>query len=231
MTPSTESYLFAAQEQALGTRSVRSRIYHEVGEDGEAISGLCRMCGEKMETVEHIAGGCGLLMKGPGTVRHDRMGSRVHWELCKKYGVKCSDRWYEHKPQTISVSESGDVTIYWDWVWTTPAEVRFYRPDVVVVNRKEKIWTIVEFSVPLDHNIVTKQIWKVEKYQVLAAHFRKMHKGIQTKIIPVVVGAFGMIPERLPGYLKDLGIPDVVGGLQKTALLGTQRILKNVLSL
>ena len=126
---------------------------------------------------------------------------------------------------------SGDVTIYWDWVWTTPAEVRFYRPDVVVVNRKEKIWTIVEFSVPLDHNIVTKQIWKVEKYQVLAAHFRKMHKGIQTKIIPVVVGAFGMIPERLPGYLKDLGIPDVVGGLQKTALLGTQRILKNVLSL
>ena len=47
----------------------------------------------------------------------------------------------------------------------------------------------------------------------------------------IVVGAFGMIPERLPGYLKELGIPDVVGGLQKTALLGTQRILKNVLSL
>ena len=107
----------------------------------------------------------------------------------------------------------------------------FYRPDVVVVDRKEKLWTIVEFSVPLDHNIVKKQFWKVEKYQGLAAHFRKIHHGIRTKIIPVVVGAFGMIPERLPGYLKDLGIPDVVGGLQKTALLGTQRILKNVLSL
>jgi len=42
-----------------------------------------------------------------------------------------------------------------------------------------------------------------------------MHK-IQTKIIPIVVGAFGMIPKRLPEYLKELGIPDVVGGLQKT---------------
>ena len=57
-----------------------------------------------------------------------------------------------------------------------------------------------------------------------------MHK-VKTEIIPIVVGAFGMIPKRLPQYLEQLGIPDVVGGLQKTALLGTQRILKNVLSL
>ena len=171
-------------------------------------------------------------MKGPGTVRHDRMGSRVHWELCKKYGVKCSDRWYEHKPQTISVNESGDVTIYWDVEWKTPvdAKVVYNRPDVVVVNRKEKLWTLVEFSVPLDHNIVTKQQWKVEKYQKLVAQFRKMHR-VRTKVIPIVVGAFGAIPERLPDYLKELGIPDMIGGLQKTALLGTQRILKNTLNL
>ena len=148
-----------------------------------------------------------------------RAHCNISLQLCKKYGVKCSDRWYEHKPQTISLNESGDVTIYWDVLWKTPGDVRFNRPDVVVVDRKEKLWTIVEFSVPLDHNIVTKQLWKVEKYQKLAAQFRKMHR-IQTKVIPVVVGALGTIPERLPGYLKDLGIPDVVGGLQKTVLLG-----------
>ncbi len=150
--------------------------------------------------------------------------------MCKKYGVQCSDRWYEHKPEEISVSVSGDVTIYWDWDWTTPVEVPYYRPDVVVADKKKKLWTIVEFSVPLDHNIVKKQSSKVEKYQKLAAYFRTTHR-VQTRIIPIVVGAFGTIPERLPRYLKELEIPDVVGGLQKTALLGTQRILKNVLSL
>ena len=78
MTKSTEAYLFAAQEQALNTCAVRSRIHHEVNEDGEVVSGLCRICGEKTETVAHIAGGCGVLMQGPGTVRHDKVGSRVH---------------------------------------------------------------------------------------------------------------------------------------------------------
>ena len=57
MTKSTEAYIFAAQEQALTTNSMRSRIYREVGEDGEIVSGLCRVCGEKTETVAHIAGG------------------------------------------------------------------------------------------------------------------------------------------------------------------------------
>ena len=104
-------------------------------------------------------------------------------------------------------------------------------PDVVVVDRKAKLWTIIDFAVPLDFNVVTKQHDKIETYHELAAEFRKMHRGIRTKLIPIVVGAFGTIPEGLPGYLKELGIPDIVGGLQKTALLGTQRILKNVLSL
>lgn len=232
MTKSTEAYIFAAQEQALGTRAVRSKIYREEDDEGEIISGLCRVCGEKTETVAHIAGGCGQLMKGPGTVRHDRMGARVHWELCKKYNVKVVDRWYEHKPQTTSRSEDGNVIIHWDVPWTTPpkAKIWYYRPDVVIQNVKEKFWTIIDFSVPLDHNIVTKQAWKVEKYHKLAQYFRTEH-GVKTTIIPVVVGAFGSIPVRLPLYLKELGIPDVVGGLQKTALLGTQRILKNVLSL
>ena len=230
LTKSTEAYLFAAQEQALNTRAVRSRIHREENEDGEVVSGLCRVCGEKTETVAHLAGGCGVLMQGPGTVRHDKVGSRVHWELCKKYGVECTERWYEHKPQTISRSVSGDVTIHWARHWVTPRKLKHNCPDVVVVDDKAKVWTIIDFAVPLDHNIVTKQHVKVETYHPLAAEFRRMH-SVQTKVIPIVVGAFGMIPKRLPEYLEQLGIPDVVGGLQMTALLGTQRILKNVLSL
>ena len=78
--------------------------------------------------------------------------------------------------------------------------------------------TIINFAVPLDHNVAKTEL-------------AKKHKGsYRTKIIPVVVGAFGIIPEKLPDYLKELGIPDVVGGLQKTALLCTQRLVKNALS-
>ena len=54
---------------------------------------------------------------------------------------------------------------------------------------------------------------------------------VQTETIPIVIGALGMVPKRLPGFLIDLGIPDVIGYMQTCALLGTQRILKNVLSI
>ena len=230
MTKSTEAYLVAAQEQALGTNSVRANIYREKDEDGLVVSGLCRLCKKKTETVAHIIGCCPVLTEGPITVRHDKMGSRIHWELCKKYGVQCSARWYEHKPQKVSRDARGEVTIYWDQHIPTAVPVAHNKPDVVVANAKAKTWTIIDFAVPLDHNIVLKEREKIEKYQKLAQEVRSTYK-VKTEIIPIVVGALGMLPTRLPEYVKKLGIPDVVGGLQKTALLGTQRILKNVLSL
>jgi len=96
----------------------------------------------------------------------------------------------------------------------------------------ERLFTIVDFAVPLDHNVVKKEREKVEKYHALAQDYRTKMKGtFRSQIIPVVVGAFGTIPKNLPDNLSKLGIPDVVGGLQTTALLGTRRLLKNALSL
>ena len=87
-----------------------------------------------------------------------------------------------------------------------------------------------DVSIHFDKNVVRKEDEKVEKYLQLAKEFRKMHK-VNTKIIHVVIGALGTVPKRLPRYLKELGIPDVIGSMQMTVLLGTTRILKNVLSL
>ena len=84
---------------------------------------------------------------------------------------------------------------------------------------------------PPRRNYLEKEQKKVEKYQPLAQYYRNNYNTFQTRIIPVVVGAFGIIPANLPNNLDKLGIPDVVGGLQLTALLGTRRILKNTLSL
>ena len=71
---------------------------------------------------------------------------------------------------------------------------------------------------------------KVERYSVLAGGVRRLHH-VKTKVIPIVIGALGTVPKRLPKYLEDLGIADVIGCLQTTALLGTQRILRSVMSI
>ena len=48
-------------------------------------------------------------------------------------------------------------------------------------------------------------------------------------VVPVVVGALGAVSERLDTWLDKLGTTINTGFLQKTALLGTARILRKVL--
>ena len=64
-----------------------------------------------------------------------------------------------------------------------------------------------------------------------APEIRKIYR-VTTDIVPIIIGALGTVPLLLPGYVKQLGIPDnVIGGMQVSALLGTVRILKNILCL
>ena len=49
------------------------------------------------------------------------------------------------------------------------------------------------------------------------------------EVVPVVVGALGVVSKRLDAWLEKLGITIRMELLQKTALLGTARILRKLL--
>ena len=67
---------------------------------------------------------------------------------------------------------------------------------------------------------------KIEKYQDFKREIGKLwgiiQQRIQQEVVPVVVGTLGAVSKRL-------GITIRTGLLQKTALLGTARILRKVL--
>ena len=191
---------------------------------------MCRVCGEKEETVAHLASVCSGLAGKQYLKRHDKVGLRVHWELCGKYGVERSAKWYEHVPASVVRNKDGMVELYWDRRVETVSELKHNRPDVVVIDRRERKWTFVDFSVPLDSNVAFKEDQKITTYEPLAREISKSYH-VKTEIIPIIIGALGTVPKRLGGYLDKLGIPDIIGSMQVAALLGTQRILKNVLSL
>ena len=85
------------------------------------------------------------------------------------------------------------------------------RPDIVLINRVKKEWLIVDFSVPSDVNVVGKEDEKIMRYSPLALDARKLH-GVSTKVIPVVVGSFGVVSSRLAGFLRELGVGHTLGG-------------------
>ena len=72
----------AAQEQTLRTNYIKFNI------DKTVESPLCRMCGEKGESVGHLISGCKKLAQREYKGRHDNMARIVHWTLCRKYGLE-----------------------------------------------------------------------------------------------------------------------------------------------
>ena len=73
-----------------------------------------------------------------------------------------------------------------------------------------------------------KEDEKVEKYQDLAREVRKIW-GVRTKVI--VVGALETIPLRLKENLRAIGVDTSIELIQRSALLGSARILRKVLEM
>ena len=53
----------------------------------------------------------------------------------------------------------------------------------------------------------------------------------KVKVVPVVVGALGSLTKRFNEWIEELGIKPNIVDIQKSALLGTARILIKVLEM
>jgi 5,10-methylenetetrahydrofolate reductase len=77
--------------------------------------------------------------------------------------------------------------------------------------------------------VIKKEAEKILKYKDITIEMQRMW-NVKTKVIPVIIGATGIISKsfrkyvsNIPGYHKDKE-------LQKTAMLGTAHILRKVLT-
>ena len=68
----TESLLYAAQEQTLATKHLKSKIW------GSGPDRKCRLCKEEDETVHHIVSGCRTLCGTQCLDRHNHICKYIH---------------------------------------------------------------------------------------------------------------------------------------------------------
>ena len=219
----TEGLILTAQEQALRTNSIKYSI------DKTSEIPLCRLCGDAPETVRHIVSGCKKLAQREYRKRHDKVVLRVHWEMCRKYGIECTDRWYDHQP--LPTVENGEVRITWDMTIYTDKVLKHNRPDITLVHKDTQKWTLTDIAVPADQNITRTEEEKVEKYQELAFEIRRIHGTSKVTIIPIVIGALGSISKGAKTWFGNLDVPEFLGSVQLSAILGTAHLMREVLSL
>ena len=219
----TEALLCAAQEQTIRTNYVKHHIDKSIDDP------LCRMCGKRGESVQHVISECEKLAQKEYKRHHDNVAKKCHWELCKKNGLEHKEKWYEHKPE--GVAENEGVKVLWDMNIQCDNVIEARRPDIVIIDKKGKSCIIVDIAVPADVRVHEKERGKVEKYQDLRREIGRMWQLRKVHVVPVVVGALGSVTKEFDRWMEKLEVPFDIGAVQKTALLGTARILRMVLEM
>ena len=74
----------------------------------------------------------------------------------------------------------------WDFSIQTDHVIEARRPDLVVVDKKERSCKIIDFAFPGDSRIEDKEKDKMEKYQDMGRELQKIW-NVRVNIIPLVV--------------------------------------------
>ena len=219
----TEGLLVADQDQALNTRDYQKVIC------GQKVESKCRMCSQYEETVDHILSGCEVLAKTEYISRHDKAAAYLHWNICQDHDIEVTDKWYEHKPESVTHNKDSKITIMWDMPVNTDRTITANRPDIIIKDSVNSACKPINMSIPSDRNIALKEIAKKRKYKDLELEIQRMWQ-MKTEVIPVVVGALGTIKKGMVENIKRVSERANVTETQKISMPGCARILRKVVN-
>jgi len=83
-------------------------------------------------------------------------------------------------------------------------------------------------AIPADRNVVQKEAERKLKYKILCIEIQRMW-NLKCTIIPVIIGATGIVTRRLRKLLEAVPRKHSTDSLQKTAILGTSHIIRKAL--
>ena len=98
--------------------------------------------------MSHIVSECSKLAQLEYKRRHDKVAGAVHWSLCNKYSVQCSQQWYQHTTEPVIDKEN--VKILWDVNIQTDHLIKHRRPEIVVVNKENNRALLMNIAVLRD---------------------------------------------------------------------------------
>ena len=182
------------------------------------------------ETVAHVVSECPkLAQKEYKNLRHDNVAKVIHWKLCEKWGFEKAEKWYMHQPERVLESE--DCKILWDFPLQTDKQLEHNRPDITVVEKKDKSCKLIDPSCLFDTRIEKKEEEKCTKYSDLKYEIARIWKMKKVDVIQVVIGTLGTVTKNFDKWLERLELDLTVEMLQRPCLLGTARIKRKVLDI
>ena len=154
--------LITAQNNDIRTNRIKTRI------DKTQQNSKCRRCSDRDETI--ISECCKLAQKEYKT-RHDLVGKVIHWDMCKRFKFDHTNKWYMHNP--APVQENDTHKLLWNFDLQTDYLISSRRPDLIIINEKEKLQNCRICCSRWPQN-KTEKIWiRKDEYLDLARELKK----------------------------------------------------------
>ena len=162
------------------------------------------------------------------TKRHNRVCKYLHWKICKETEIQVKEIW-NHEPQPVTTN--GDTTVFYDHIIRPGRyiENKAIKPDIVIWDKTNRTAKIIDVCVPNDFGLNRAEREKVTKYQHLKNDLRDTWNLKEAEVIPVVVGATGVMKASLKKYLDMIPGKPTTREVQSAAIRGTISLLKTVL--
>jgi hypothetical protein len=172
---------------------------------------------------------CPVLAKAQYIKRHDSVCVQLHFNICKELGVKLdSELWYEHVPKSVERSKVGKVAILWNQQVQTDRTIPNNKPDIIIRDNEKGTFMLIDVPIPGNRNVIKKEAEKIPKCKDLIIEIQRVW-NVKTKVTPVIIRATGTISKSFRKYMSSVPGKHDIKELQKTAVLGTAHILREVL--
>jgi hypothetical protein len=122
----------------------------------------------------------------------------------------------------------GKVTILWNQQVQTDRTILSNKPDIIIRDNEKGTCMLINVAIPGDRNVIKKEAGKILKYKDLTLEIQRMW-NVKTKVTSVITGASGTISKSFRKYLSSVPGKHDIKELQKTAILDTAHILREVL--
>ena len=185
---------------------------------------------EYKETIHHITSGWPIYARSLYIMRHNNVARYINHRIASSFSLLegTSGAWYNH--ELLPVIENDVIKVLWDFDIQTDKHVTSNRPDIVIVDKKEKSLKLIDVSIPNDMNIVSKRIKKIEKYANFSIELKELWGMKTVETIPVVIGCTGTVDKKFVNYVDKFPVQLSIGELQKITILGTCYIVRRSLS-
>ena len=212
-----EGYIFAIQEEEINTNLLVAKRGGESNRNAN-----CRLCKKEKESIQHLIASCPKLsisMYLP--LRHHKVAKVIYDAI-----IDCKNQ----KKGIVEIYNEGNKEIWWNKKITTI--IKYNKPDILYWNKHGNTCFIVDIAVGLDVNITKNVHLKHDNYMQLSPKLKRLYPIFSFEIVPIVLGATGLVTSDLRKNIEKLGIANIIDMLakcQQMALLGTMKIVKSVL--